>query len=254
MVVSLSGKVALVTGGSAGLGAAVARRLAGEGCAVAINYASSADRARALADEIAAEHGVRTLVLCGDVASEAVCRDLVERTVAELGRLDLVVSNAGWTRIVNFADLDGVTEHDFDKCYALNVKSHFWLFRAAKPHLASGDEEFGGSFLVTSSVAGLKPAGSSIPYAITKSAAVHLVKVLAKAHGPNIRVNAICPSLLLTEWGKSFGPERIKAVTASLPLKRLPSLDDAADAFISTARNTSITGSIIVVDSGMAVV
>ncbi|KAK9313817.1 hypothetical protein V1522DRAFT_415462 [Lipomyces starkeyi] len=251
MVVSLSGKVALVTGGSAGLGAAIVRRLAGEGCSVAINYSSSKDRAEILAAEVRTER-IKTLVLQGDVASESVCKSLVEKTIEGLGRIDILISNAGWTRIVNFANLDELTDDDFDRCYAMNVKAHFYLFRAAKPYFDRAAD--GGVFLVTSSVAGVKPTGSSIPYSITKAAAIHLVKGLAKTQGPKSRVNAICPGLLLTEWGLSFGPDRIKSVESSLPLKHSSLLDDTADLFIAAAKNTSMTGSILAVDSGMSLI
>ncbi|KAK9494307.1 hypothetical protein V1508DRAFT_403161 [Lipomyces doorenjongii] len=216
MVVSLSGKVALVTGGSA-------------------------DRAEILAAEVRKE-SIKTLVFQGDVASESMYKSLVEKTIEGLGRMDILISNAGWTRIVNFANLDGLIDDDFDRCYAMNVKTHFYLFRAAKPYFDRAAD--GG---VSSSVAGLKPTGSSVLYSITKAAALHLVKVLAKTQGPKSRVNAISPGLLLTEWGLSFGPERITAVESSLPLKHLSLLDDTADPFVAAAQ-------ILAVDSGMSVI
>ncbi|KAK9354943.1 hypothetical protein V1523DRAFT_439053 [Lipomyces doorenjongii] len=218
MVVSLSGKVAVVTGGSAGLGAMIVRRLAGDGCSVAINYSSSTDRAEILAAEVRKE-SIKTLVLQGDVASESMCKSLVEKTIEGLGRIDILISNAGWTRIVNFANLDGLTDDDFDRCYAMNVKTHFYLFRAAKPYFDTAAD--GGVFLVTSSVAGLKPTGSSVPYSITKAAALHLVKVLAKTQSA---------------------------------AKHLSLLDDTADPFLAAAKNTSMTGSILAIDSGMSVI
>jgi NAD(P)-dependent dehydrogenase (short-subunit alcohol dehydrogenase family) len=251
MTISLAGKVALVTGGSAGLGAAIVQKLAAGGCHVAINYAYSEGRAEELATLVASQFNVKTIKLQGDVSEEESCKRLVTETFKQLGGLDIVVSNAGWTRIINFADLDEVQVEDFDKCYSMNVKSHFYLFRAAKPYFDNNPE--GGSFLITGSIAGLKPGGSSIPYSITKAASIHLTKCLAKSHGPKSRVNIVCPGLLLTEWGFKFGPERIAHIENSLPLKQTCSVEDTADVYISLAKNGSQTGSVVSVDGGMSV-
>lgn len=252
MGISLKGKCALITGGSAGLGAAIVQKLAGEGCHVAINYSNSKERAVELAKKITSEHGVNAIHLQANVAEADSCKSLIKETVEQLGGLDVVISNAGWTRAVDFADIDALTEEDFDKCYAMNVKSHFHLFRAAKPHFDKNED--GGAFLITGSAAGLKPSGSSIPYSLTKATSVHLVKCLAKTQGPKARVNIVCPGLLLTEWGNSFGPEKIKKMENLAPLKHTSYIDDTADVFISTAKNTSQTGSVISVDSGLSVV
>uniref|UniRef100_A0A060T171 ARAD1C22110p n=1 Tax=Blastobotrys adeninivorans TaxID=409370 RepID=A0A060T171_BLAAD len=251
-MVSLKGKIALVTGGSAGLGAAIVRKLAVEGCNVAINYSSSKDRAEALAKEVSDSHKIKAIVLQGDVSKASVCKDLVEATVAQLGGLDVVVSNAGWTRVVDFTKIDELEEEDFDRCYNMNVKAHFNLFRASKPHFDAAAD--GGVFLVSASVAGLKPGGSSIPYSLTKAASIHLVKCLAKSQGPKCRVNAVCPGLLLTEWGLRFGEERIKKMEQLVPLKFSSKIEDNADMFIALAKNSSATGAIVSVDSGMSVV
>jgi NAD(P)-dependent dehydrogenase (short-subunit alcohol dehydrogenase family) len=103
---NLKDKVALVTGGSAGLGAAIVERLAQEGCNVAINYSNSRDRAEALAKKIIETFGVKAVVLQGDVGSEQVCQELVDKTVELLGGLDVVISNAGYTRFVEFPNIE----------------------------------------------------------------------------------------------------------------------------------------------------
>lgn len=248
MSLSLAGKVALITGGSAGLGAVIAQKLAREGCNVAINYSSSKQRADDLAASIAKASNVKAITLQGDVSKAEVCESLVEQTVSQLGRIDVLISNAGWTRIVDFTDLDALTIDDWQGTYAMNTLAHFFLFRAVKPYFEKNED--GGSLVVTGSVAGLKSAGSSIPYAVSKAGAAHLVKCLAKAHGPKSRINLVAPGLLLTEWGQKFGEEKIKKIEATMPLKQAPPLDDVAELFVSIAKNRAMTGSIVVADSG----
>jgi NAD(P)-dependent dehydrogenase (short-subunit alcohol dehydrogenase family) len=142
--------------------------------------------------------------------------------VSTFGRLDVVISNAGWTRVTNFSNLDeGLEDEDWDRCLLYNVKSHLWLMHAAKPYL----EESEGAFVTTASVAGVKPSGSSLPYAVTKAAAIHLSKALAVICSPRIRVNSVSPGLLLTEWGLKFGEEKINAATQATKLKRLATVE-----------------------------
>jgi NAD(P)-dependent dehydrogenase (short-subunit alcohol dehydrogenase family) len=172
-------KVALVTAGSAGLGAAIARVLALElSMSVTINYNSNADRAHALVQELqttwASRHAVEAVqapppvfhAIQADICKKSEIIRLVEETTAASGgRLDAVVSNVGWTRMRNFADLeDGVDEEDWDRCFGANVKSHLWLFHAAKKWLeeSNGREEGAAVFVSTASIAGVKPSGSSL--------------------------------------------------------------------------------------------
>lgn len=124
--------------------------------------------------------------------------------------------------MTNFANLDeGLEDADWDKCFLYNVKSHLWLLHAARDHL----EKTEGAFITTASIAGVKPSGSSLPYAVTKAAAIHLSKSLAVICSPKIRVNSVSPGLLLTEWGLKFGPEKIEKATAATKLKRLATVE-----------------------------
>ncbi|CAN6667558.1 probable NADP-dependent mannitol dehydrogenase [Trichomonascus vanleenenianus] len=248
MVVKLENKVALVTGGSAGLGAAIVEALAAKGCHLVINYSSSQERAEVLAKAVAEKYGVKAVAKRGDVSSQEVCEALVEETVKEMGQVDLVVSNAGWTRFIPFSDIDDITPEDLDKCFGVNVKAHFYLFRSLTKHV--GPE--GASFIVTSSIAGIKQEGSSIPYGVSKAGLNQLVKCLAKA-GTGIRINAICPGLLKTEWGMKFGEEQVQAREKTFPLQRCATLEDTAAMFVALAENTSMTGGLISVDSGQIV-
>ena len=157
----LKGKVALVTAGSAGLGAAAARALASEGMMVVINYSANQQRANALLHSLFGEFPDTPTfaAMQADLGVRADITELVDDTIRTMGRLDVVVSNGGWTRFSNFADLeDGVEEADWDRCFNMNVKSHLWLMHAAKKHL----EKTEGAFITTASLAGVIPGGSSL--------------------------------------------------------------------------------------------
>ncbi len=160
--------VALVTAGSAGLGAATARLFAKSGIRCVVNYHSNGGRAAALVQELEASSAVAGgqqdgradfCAVQADLASRDDVVRLVETAVAAMGRLDVVFSNGGWTRLRNFADLDdNMVEADWDRCFAMNVKPHLWLMHAAKPHLEAAD----GVFITTASTAGTTPGGSSL--------------------------------------------------------------------------------------------
>ncbi|KAJ5309197.1 hypothetical protein N7508_004576 [Penicillium antarcticum] len=250
MPYSLSGRNVLVTGGSRGLGALTAEKFAAEGSNVAINYMSNKEAADTLAADIASKHNVKAVVVQGDAGVQADCFNVVKTTAEKLGGLDIVISNAGWTKMTNFGDLDAMDEDDWDKCWSVNVKSNFHLFKAALPFFNANAE--GGSFLITSSIAGVSATGSSLPYATTKAATLHLMKCLAKTQGPKVRINAILPGLLLTEWGQRFPQEKIDAWTNATILKKVPEVEDCADMFITMAKNASMTGQTIQIDSGFS--
>lgn len=159
--------VALITAGTAGLGAMTARVFAKNGIRVVVNYANNADRARSLVKEL---QGVSTVgsgdahridyhAIQADLTKRDDIRRLVEDSVAAMGRLDVVFSNGGWTRMRNINDLeDNVNEEDWDLCFNMNVKSHLWLMHAAKKYL----DDTKGAFITTASLAGVKFSGSSM--------------------------------------------------------------------------------------------
>lgn len=159
-------KVALVTAGSAGLGACIAKMLARDGMRVVINYSNNTTRANALVTELQSSIiGNRTsandyfTAIKADVGDRESVKRLVEETYMRMGRIDVVVSNAGWTKMRDFLNLeDGLYEEDWDRCFQVNVKSHLWLFHAVRPYL----DETEGAFVTTASVAGIKPSGSSL--------------------------------------------------------------------------------------------
>ncbi|GAM89477.1 hypothetical protein ANO11243_075160 [Dothideomycetidae sp. 11243] len=236
---------------SRGLGAALAHAFAAEGAHVAINYASNAEAATSLAETLRKKHGVTAITVQGDAGKRADIERCVSTTKTELGGLDVVIANAGWTRFSKFADLDALSEEEWDKCWAVNVKGPLALLRAAMPTFDANED--GGVCLITSSVAGRILSGSSMAYSVTKAAQLHLMRCMAKTQGKKVRVNAVLPGLLLTEWGLSYGEEAIKTITNGSALKRETDMQDCANTFVMLAKNTSMTGQEVIVDSGLEV-
>ncbi|KAH8422873.1 SDR family NAD(P)-dependent oxidoreductase [Aspergillus melleus] len=249
MTYSLRDRNALITAGSRGLGAVVAQKFAAEGCNVAINYVSSKDAAEKLASDLQTQYNVKAIVIQGDASLQGDCSRAVKTTIEQLGGLDIVVSNAGWTRITQFADLDATTDEDWDRCWSTNVKSNLWLFKEALPTFNANPE--GGVFLITSSTAAVMAMGSSLPYSVTKAAGLHLMKCLAQTQGNKVRVNAVLPGLLLTEWGQRFPPESVERYKEKAVLNRVVDVEDTANAYVVLAQNSSMTGQSIQIDSGV---
>ncbi|BFZ55107.1 hypothetical protein PYCC9005_002146 [Savitreella phatthalungensis] len=247
----LAGKKVLVTGGSAGLGAAVATKFASEGAHIVVNYATSAERAEGLASRLRDAYGVNCYAIQADVAQAGQCGQLVQKAFESLHGLDIVVSNAGWTRAANWRELDALSEEDWDKTYAMNVKAHMFLFKAAKQLFEANDD--GGSFIITTSVAGIKQSGSSLAYSVSKHAAIALARGLALHQGPKCRINTVAPGLIATEWAtKQFPKDVMDKIEADTPLRKIANLEDCADAFLLLAASRSITGQTIVVDGGFS--
>lgn len=241
------GKAAIVTGGGTGLGRAVVLALAREGCAVAVNY-PGADRDEAEATAAEAEAlGVRAIAVCADVSRDDQVVSMVAETSAALGRLDVLINNAGTTIMVPFQDLDALDEADWDRVLGVNVKGAFFCSRAVAPVMRKTD---GGRIVSTASVSGLFPVGSSIPYSVSKSALMGLTRCLAVALAPDILVNAIAPGRLPTRWGTAFGDDSNQEYIDQALTHHLVEVDEAADALLSLARNDSITGQVLVIDGG----
>ncbi|KAI0482201.1 short chain dehydrogenase [Xylariaceae sp. FL0804] len=250
--------VALITAGSAGLGAASARLFAKSGYRVAVNYSSNAERAAGVVAELAGlapadasnakdDNDKKFVAVRADLGSRDDVRRLVDATVERLGRLDVVFSNGGWSRFRGLASIDdNCYEEEWDRAFNMNVKSHLWLMQAAKKHLEATE----GVFISTSSLAGVTHSGSSLAYSVTKAAQLHLMKALAQMAAPKIRVNSVSPGLLLTEWADRFTPEQKDAHRMGTQLKRIVAVDDVADQVLGLARNRSMTGVNVVMDAG----
>jgi 3-oxoacyl-[acyl-carrier protein] reductase len=244
----LKGKVAIVTGGGTGLGKEITLRLARAGANVAIVYSRSAQEARETAGECEAL-GVRALPVQADVSRDADVRAMVEQVKRELGRIDVLVNNAGTTIFRQLGDLESIDEEDWDRIMAVNVKAAFLCARAVVPSMR---EAGAGAIVSISSVAGLGVSGSSIPYGVSKAGLIHLTRWLARALAPQIRVNGVAPGLLrTTRWWGETPQERLDQYEQLAPLKRATGLGDTADAAMLAITNDSITGQTLVVDAGL---
>jgi 3-oxoacyl-[acyl-carrier protein] reductase len=242
----LRDKVALITGGGTGLGREIALQLAREGMALGIVYSRSEQEANDTVQELTA-FGVRAVALQADLGRMAEAERLIRSVEETFGRLDLLIHNAATTRFIPMPDLDAVTEEIWDELFALNTKAAFFLARAAAPLLRHAN----GQIITTSSVAGLRAGGSSLPYAVSKAALIHLTRCLAVALAPEVRVNSVAPGLLLTRWAAGFSDDIIKMTSERALLQKATDLEDTAAAFVMLARNASITGQTIVVDAGL---
>jgi ketoreductase RED2 len=235
-------KVAIVTGSSSGIGEATARSLAAAGYGVVVNSSSSVEAGQHVAASLP-----NAVYLQGDVSDEAQCHALVAATVERFGRLDVVVNNAGTTKLIPHHDLDAVTDEIFQRILSVNVMGTWHLIRSAMPHLkAKGD----GVIVNISSIAGLKPGGSSIPYAVSKAAINHMTKLVAAVAGPEVRVNAVCPGLIATPWTADRQAER-DSVAKVAPLRRVGTPEDIATAVMGVIEAKYMTGQLIAVDGGL---
>ena len=241
----LNGKVAIVTGSSSGIGESTAMRLAELGAHVVVNSATSVEAGQRVAAALATEGAY----VQADISDQAQGQRLIDETIKKFGRLDILVNNAGWTTLVPHGDLDGLTDEIFDKTFKVNVYGTWWLTKAAIPHLHKSDD---GNVVNITSIAGVRPLGSSMAYAMTKAALNHMTLLLAKSQGP-IRFNAVAPGLVQTPWTQDWGVMH-DFVAQAAPLKRSAYASDCSEAVLGIVRNPYLTGQVIVIDGGFTLV
>ena len=237
-----SGMVAIVTGSSSGIGERTAQRLAELGAHVVVNSASSVEAGQKVADSL--PNGA--IYVQADISDKAQCQKLIDTTIAKFGKLDVLVNNAGWTTLVPHADLDALTDEIFEKTFNVNVMGTWQLTKMAMPHLLKSQD---GNVVNITSVAGVRPMGSSIAYSMTKAALNQMTRLMAKSHGP-VRHNAVAPGLVETPWTQDWATQHA-GVAAIAPLKRSARPDDCAEAVLAFLRNKYVTGQIFVVDGGL---
>jgi len=244
----LTGKVAVVTGASKGIGASIAKHLAKEGAAVVVNYASSKSGADEVVAEIIAQGG-RAVAVKGDVSKKSDIDHLLAETKKQFGKLDILVNNAG---IYEFSPLEQISEEHFHKQFNLNVLGLILTTQEALRHF-NGD---GGSVINISSIVGVNPLAGAAVYSATKAAVDAVTKSLAKELGPKkIRVNSINPGMIETEGIHAagfIGGDLHNQVVAQTPLGRIGQPDDIGKiaAFLASDDSGWLTGETLVAGGG----
>lgn len=242
---ALEGRVAVVTGGSSGIGAATVRRLAAGGATVVVGYNSGRDRAEALIGELPGAGHVALHMPMEDTSAIVAAAAAVE---GRLGRADVLVNSAGVTRAVPHADLDALTDEVFDRILKTNVRGPFATIRAFAPLMRRGGDAIIVNISSLSAVTGL---GSSIAYCASKAALDTMGLSLARVLGPEIRVIGVSPAAVATDFVPGRGREGIEKQAASTPLKIVAEADDVALAVMAAITHLRLTtGSTLVVDSG----
>jgi len=247
---SLAGTVALVTGGSRGIGKAIARVLAEAGADVAVAARGAEELDRAAAEIGAAREGARVLAVPTDVSDEAAVRSLVDRTVGELGRLDILVNNAGAAPFL--ASLDDVRIEGFEKYFRLNFMSAVLCTKAAAPTLLA---QRSGVVLNIASVAGLIATPGEAYYGAAKAAMIQFTRTMAREWAvAGIRVNALAPGWVDTPLNESLRaiPEVNQRILDAIPMGRWGRVEEIAAAalFLCSPAASFITGSTVIVDGG----
>lgn len=238
-------RVALITGASSGIGRGIAERLSAEGLEVVVNSRTAPETPITLAS------GYQPMHVAGDVSDERAVQAMIDAVERRFGRLDVVINSAGYTRFVDHADLDGISVDDWHRILDVNVIGAWNVVKAAARLLeASGS----GCVVSVSSSAGIRVAGSSLPYSVSKAALNQLTRTLARALGPRgIRVNAVAPGFVDTPWTANY-TERGAEVARIAPLRRVATPADVAETVWLMLGASYVTGEILLVDGGLTLV
>lgn len=241
----LTGKVAVVVGGSSGIGAATVRMLADAGATVAIGYNKGQERAQAIVESLPGSGHSTFAIQIDDPASIKAATASVLQTH---GRADILVNSAGTTRPVPHADLDGLDDELLDQILTSNVRGVFGVIRAFAPALKQG----GDSVIVNmSSISGFTGSGSNVGYCASKGALDTMTLALARALGPEIRVLCVSPGAVATDFVAGRGREQLEKIAQATPLKRVVEADDVARAVMACVTHLrATTGARIIVDGG----
>ncbi len=247
MTQTLAGKVAVIIGGSGGIGAAAAQMLAAEGATVVVTWRSGEAAANALLTNLPGKGHIARRALVEDTETLHALADDVERA---FGRCDILVNTAGYTKPVPIGDLDALTDAFIDDMFKVNWRGQFATIRAFAPMLkASGD----GLIVSVSSIAGLNGVGSNLAYAAIKAGIDTMTKSLARALAPSVRVMSVSPGVVATDFVPGRDAAALEKVAPTIPLKRVATADDVGRAIAACATHlTYSTGSLIVVDGGRA--
>ncbi len=249
----LTGKVALITGSSRGIGRAIAIRMAEQGASVVIS-SRKLDACQAVVAEIEAAHGPgRAIALAASISVKEELKRLVEETQARLGAIDILVCNAASNPY--FGPMAGIDDDKFRKILDNNILSNHWLVQLVAPSMIDRKD---GAIIIVSSIGGLKGSPVIGAYNVSKAADMQLARNYAVEYGEhNVRVNCIAPGLIRTDFARALweNPELLKAANATTPMRRIGEPDEIAGAaiFLASAAGRYVTGQTLVVDGGTTI-
>ena len=242
----LAGKVAFVTGGSGDIGRAIAIALAAAGADIVVSYVSSAERASVAAVQAVGRRGLAVHLNQRDPLA---IRTAYDKVVAAFNRIDILVNNAAWNIGIPFKDLDALTAEIWDQVLEINLRGPYLLARAFAPELCRHKT---GRIINIASVAGIAPGGSSIAYASSKAALIHLTRCLAVALAPDVTVNCIAPGLVEgTRMAERVPEETKRRARGQAVLGRTGSAQDIAEQVVAFCRAESVTGQMLSIDGGL---
>ena len=242
----LNGCAAIVTGGSGGLGQRICRALALKGVNVAVNYAESEANAKSVAEDIL-KLGARAIAVQADITDPVAVARMVEQTRIEFGRVDILVNDAAFNKLVRFPDLDGLTHELWNKIITTNLYGAFNCIKAVAPLMKAQGQ---GRIVNISSGASMSPRGSSIAYAVSKAGVNHLTKCMAVALAPEVTVNCVAPGHMLGTRMTANQGEHVAKSGETRVLRRPVNKDDVAEQVVLFCHSDSVTGQTIVMDCG----
>ena len=248
--------VAIITGGSRGIGAATALLLASKGWNIAITCSSTLEDANCIIKKCEKVNNIEGIAIQADVSIDEECQKTIQETVKKWGRIDALINNAGTSKFAwDHSDLEQLDADDFLRIYSVNLVGPYQMVKYAKPYLLKSSNP---SITNISSIAGIKGIGSSVAYAASKGALNTMTLSLAKSLGPEIRVNTVCPGFIGTGWFLDrFGKETFNRIVKDqedlTPLKRAGTPDDIAKSviFFCLEGGEHITGETLISDAGM---
>lgn len=245
----LQGKVAIITGGDSGIGRAAAIAFAKEGASSAIVYLNEHQDAQET-QRLVQEHGQKCIPIAGDVGDEAFCRQVVERTVKELGKLNILINNAAEQHPQN--SIEDITAEQLERTFRTNIFAYFFMVKAALPHLKEGS-----AIINTTSVTAYKGSPQLLDYSSTKGAIVAFTRSLSQAFiEKGIRVNGVAPGPIWTPLIPStFPPEKVESFGADTPMKRAGQPEEVANCyvFLASADSSYIAGQVLHPNGGEVV-
>jgi NAD(P)-dependent dehydrogenase (short-subunit alcohol dehydrogenase family) len=248
----LTGKVAIITGSSRGIGRAIAEAMADHGAKVVIS-SRKAEACQEVADAINAKHEGAAIVVPASISSKDALQELVDETRRQLGRIDILVCNAASNPY--YGPMAGISDEQFRKILDNNVLANHWLISMVAPEMVERGE---GSIVIVSSIGGLTSSTMIGAYNISKAADFQLARNLAAEFGPSgVRVNCIAPGLIKTDFARALweNPDTLKLVTRGTPMRRIGEPHEIAGAavFLASPASTFMTGQTVIVDGGSTI-